>query len=73
MKAYSEQDWRVRPLILTVKKWAKFHNINDASQATISSYSLVLMTIYYLQGVCKPPVLPVLQENYPVSYYKLSF
>ena len=44
-------DQRVRPLVMFVKHWAKFQNINDASQGTISSYSLVLMVIHYLQ--CK--------------------
>ena len=44
-------DWRVRPLVLYIKKWARFHDINDASKATISSYSLCLMLIHYLQ--CK--------------------
>lgn len=42
-------DWRVRPLVLYIKKWARFHDINDASKATISSYSLCLMLIHYLQ------------------------
>jgi len=44
-------DVRVRPLVMFVKHWAKFQNINDASQGTISSYSLALMVINYLQ--CK--------------------
>jgi poly(A) RNA polymerase GLD2 len=54
--------------VTTIKRWAKFHDINDAAKQTISSYSLVLMAIFYLQNVCKPAVLPVLQELYPVSY-----
>ncbi len=57
-----------RPLVTTIKRWAKFHDINDAAKQTISSYSLVLMAIFYLQNVCKPAVMPVLQELYPVSY-----
>jgi len=44
-------DARLRPLVMFVKQWAKVQNINDASQGTISSYSLVLMVIHYLQ--CK--------------------
>jgi len=44
-------DPRVRPLVMFVKHWAKFQNINDASQGTVSSYSLSLMVIHYLQ--CK--------------------
>ncbi|CAK9799003.1 Poly(A) RNA polymerase gld-2 homolog A [Anthophora quadrimaculata] len=46
---YSRIDWRVRPLVLVVKLWAQFQNINDAKNMTISSYSLVLMVIHFLQ------------------------
>jgi len=70
LKSYSEQDWRVRPLVLQVKRWAKYHNINDASQSTVSSYSLALMTIFYLQTIVKPAVLPVLQDLYPDKFDK---
>lgn len=44
-------DWRVRPLVLVVKEWARKQSINDAMRSTLSSYSLVLMVIHYLQ--CK--------------------
>jgi len=44
-------DWRLAPLVVFVKHWAKVQGINDASHGTISSYSLVLMIIHYLQ--CK--------------------
>lgn len=52
-------DWRVRPLVLYIKKWARFHDINDASKATISSYSLCLMLIHYLQ--CMSSLSPFIQ------------
>ena len=68
LKAYSDIDWRVKPLILIIKRWADFHDINDASQKTISSYSYALMAIYYMQAVCQPPVLPVLQKLSPEKY-----
>lgn len=41
---------RVRPLVLVIKKWASFHDINDASRGTLNSYSLVLMVLHYLQS-----------------------
>lgn len=41
---------RVRPLVLVIKKWASHHEINDASRGTLSSYSLVLMVLHYLQS-----------------------
>lgn len=72
VKCYSDLDWRVKPLILMIKNWAKHFDINDAAKMTISSYSLVLMAIFYLQSVCKPSILPVLHQIYPVSviYYQ---
>ncbi|RMC04433.1 hypothetical protein DUI87_18875 [Hirundo rustica rustica] len=48
-KMPSEVENRVRPLVLVVKKWASFHEINDASRGTLNSYSLVLMVLHYLQ------------------------
>jgi len=62
---YSKADWRVRPLVMTVKHWAKRQQIGDASRKTISSYSLELMTIHFLQAGCSPPVLPCLQKEFP--------
>ncbi|PSN42330.1 hypothetical protein C0J52_20133 [Blattella germanica] len=61
---YSKMDWRVRPLVLIVKLWAHKHNINDAKNMTISSYSLVLMVIHFLQCGVSPPVLPCLHGIY---------
>ncbi|GAB1606593.1 poly(A) RNA polymerase GLD2-like [Argonauta hians] len=65
LKAYASVDWRVRPLVLFIKYWSRFHDINDARKQTISSYSFGLMVIHYLQYGCSPPVLPVLQKLYP--------
>ncbi|CAF0763558.1 unnamed protein product [Didymodactylos carnosus] len=65
LRFYSETDPRVAPLVLSLKTWAKFHNINDASQQTLSSYSLTLMIIYYLQSIASPPVVPVWQQLLP--------
>jgi len=62
---YSKADWRVRPLVMTVKHWAKRQQIGDASRRTISSYSLELMTIHFLQAGCSPPILPCLQKEFP--------
>jgi poly(A) RNA polymerase GLD2 len=58
----------VKPLVLVVKLWAQFHGINDAKAMTISSYSLVLMVIHYLQSGCKEAVLPCLHQMYPDKF-----
>ncbi|NWH55850.1 GLD2 polymerase, partial [Geococcyx californianus] len=50
LRTYAYIENRVRPLVLVVKKWANFHGINDASRGTLSSYSLVLMVLHYLQS-----------------------
>ncbi|XP_074788397.1 poly(A) RNA polymerase GLD2 [Athene noctua] len=64
LRTYAYIESRVRPLVLAVKKWASFHDINDASRGTLSSYSLVLMVLHYLQTLPEP-VLPSLQKHYP--------
>lgn len=67
LRAYAFIENRVRPLVLVIKKWASFHEINDASRGTLSSYSLVLMVLHYLQTLPEP-ILPSLQKNYPECF-----
>ncbi|KXJ76885.1 hypothetical protein RP20_CCG008758 [Aedes albopictus] len=69
---YSQMDWRLRPLTLVVKLWAQHHNINDAKNMTISSYSLVLMVIHFLQYGVNPPVLPCLHAMFPDKFVRMS-
>jgi len=68
IRDYTKVDWRLQPLVMVVKAWAKDHGINDAYNKSISSYSLVLMVIHYLQFACNPPVLPCLQQLDPNRY-----
>lgn len=68
LRYYASMDWRVRPLVLFMKKWARFHDINDASKKTISSYSLCLMMLHYLQYGCKPQVLDSVQKLHPTLF-----
>ncbi|XP_040052582.1 poly(A) RNA polymerase GLD2 [Gasterosteus aculeatus] len=67
LRSYAYADLRIRPMILVVKKWARHGQINDASKGTLSSYTLVLMVLHYLQTV-KEPVLPCLQRDYPECF-----
>ncbi|XP_039614311.1 poly(A) RNA polymerase GLD2 isoform X2 [Polypterus senegalus] len=67
LRTYAYVEKRVRPIILVVKKWARHRGINDASRGTLSSYSLVLMVLHYLQTLSKP-VIPSLQKEYPESF-----
>lgn len=68
---YQQMDWRLKPLAVIVKLWAQFHHINNAKNMTISSYSLVLMVIHYLQVGVSPPVLPCLHALYPDKFQKI--
>lgn len=68
LRVYSDIDWRVSPLILTIKRWADYHDINDASQKTLSSYSFALMAIFYLMARCNPPVVPCLHKLEPEKF-----
>lgn len=65
---YSQLEWRLRPMALTIKQWAQYHNINNAKNMTISSYSLMLMVIHFLQAGVNPPVLPCLHKMYPEKF-----
>lgn len=65
LQCYARLDPRVGPLALAVKAWARARDINDARNGTLSSYSIALMIVQYLQYGCKPPVLPVLQKMQP--------
>ncbi|NXA93319.1 GLD2 polymerase, partial [Melanocharis versteri] len=67
LRTYAFIENRVRPLVLVVKMWASFHEINDASRGTLNSYSLALMVLHYLQTLPEP-VLPSLQKNYPECF-----
>lgn len=67
LRTYAYLENRVRPLVLVIKKWASHHEINDASRGTLSSYSLVLMVLHYLQTLPEP-ILPSIQKMYPESF-----
>jgi DNA polymerase sigma len=67
-EAYTKCDHRVRPLVLTVKQWAKCRAISDANGGTLNSYTYVLMLLFYLQliGIVPPLQMiccPTLQFN----------
>lgn len=50
---------------MIIKLWAKSWNINDAKYSTLSSYTLTLMVLSYLQCGTNPPVLPALHQMNP--------
>ncbi|GFU12465.1 poly(A) RNA polymerase gld-2 homolog A [Nephila pilipes] len=62
LSSYARIDKRLPPLVVLAKIWARHHGINDAKHNSLSSYSIVLMVIHYLQYRSQPPVLPCLQK-----------
>jgi len=69
LKFFTNCDPRFVPLVLALKRWARHHKINDASQGTLSSYALTLMALHYLQVGVKPPVLPNLIADNPDVFH----
>uniref|UniRef100_A0A0R3WEG5 PAP-associated domain-containing protein n=1 Tax=Taenia asiatica TaxID=60517 RepID=A0A0R3WEG5_TAEAS len=62
---YARVDPRLPPLGLFVKDWAQKMDIYGASRFRLSTFTLLLMVIQYLQRGCSPPVLPNLQALFP--------
>lgn len=60
-------DARFAKLVLVSKTWAKENGINNAHHKTLSSYTLTLMVVHFLQ-ICDPPVLPCLQVEDPANF-----
>jgi len=69
---YSQMDWRVRPLVLAVKDWAKAAGINEARFSTLSSYCLTLMVLHFLQAGVKEKVVPNLHDLHPNVFHSDS-
>ncbi|KAI9654053.1 MAG: hypothetical protein M1831_005570 [Alyxoria varia] len=61
LRCYSRCDYRVRLMILFVKRWASQRKINSSYNGTLSSYGYVLMVLHFLINVAKPFVCPNLQ------------
>lgn len=67
IRDYVKMDWRLAPLVMVLKQWAKENHINSGVDKSISNYSWTLMVVHYLQ-VVEPPVLPCLQKLNPRRY-----
>ncbi|XP_053660103.1 poly(A) RNA polymerase gld-2 homolog A-like [Anopheles marshallii] len=68
LHCYAQLDERVRPLVMVIKLWAQHHNLNNPIKSTMSSYSLVLMVINFLQYGVTPAVVPCLHKLYPEKF-----
>jgi len=57
LREYSLIDPRVRMLMLSVKSWVKFNSVGSAAENTLSSYTWMVLVIFYLQCIDFVPVL----------------
>ncbi|KAF9340513.1 hypothetical protein BGZ91_001608 [Linnemannia elongata] len=63
ISTYAEIDSRFRTCWFSIKQIAKKHGILSGSTGFLSSYALTMMLIVYLQDICKPAILPRLQQG----------
>lgn len=57
-----ELDARVRPLVFTVRCWARAHGVTSSiSGAWITNFSITIMVLFFLQRR-NPPILPTLER-----------
>ena len=76
IKLYSQYDQRFHIMGIYLKYWSKLNKVHGAAIQYLSSYSLLIMLIYFLQNIVKPHVLPDLQnipinDNYEQPEYKI--
>lgn len=62
IQKYVAIDKRLQTMGIVLKYWSKIRNINDRSKGFLSSFSLILMIIHFLQNVAEPKILPSLQD-----------
>jgi hypothetical protein len=70
LREYSKVDPRVRSLMLSVKSWAKAKNVGSAADQTLSSYTWMVLVIFYLQIIGFVPNMQcnVLMERCGVKF-----
>ena len=68
---YAAYDWRVRPLMMAIRFWAKKLEINDPIGHSLSSHALTITLINYLTNGVDPPILADLQNIYPNKFGRM--
>ena len=72
---FGEIDWRVKPIIFTVRKWAQTKEITKGHRkpnSNVTNFILTILVLFYLQ---QKKVLPSLQElkSKAGKYFSRSF
>lgn len=60
IKFYQELDPRVYPVLFAIRYWTKRKGLLDSQKKRFNSYTITMMSLFYLQN-CKPPVLPTVE------------
>jgi DNA polymerase sigma len=70
LREYSILDPRVKLLMLSVKSWIKWKRIGSAAENTLSSYTWMIMCIFYLQCIGFLPTLqcPTFMKSHGPEY-----
>ncbi|KZC05808.1 Poly(A) RNA polymerase, mitochondrial, partial [Dufourea novaeangliae] len=71
---YGQFDPRVKPLVYTIRTWAKSQKLtNDSPGRWISNFSLTLMIIFYLQSKkILPPMKKLFSQKGEPDFFNLS-
>ncbi|XP_076654205.1 mitochondrial poly(A) polymerase [Halictus rubicundus] len=71
---YSVMDWRVKPLVFTLRKWAYAHGItSEVAGQKLTNFSLTLLIIFYLQQEkMLPPMRKMLIASNQLDENELS-
>ncbi|CAG8842245.1 22656_t:CDS:2, partial [Gigaspora margarita] len=75
IKSYVNLDPRTRPLVMTIKHWARIRKLNSTACGTLSSYTWTCMVLNFLQ-MRYPPILPVLKvgrKNEDIDLLKVGY
>ena len=67
LRAFQEVDPRVRPLMMTVKFWAKTQRFVGSPESNLNSYALCLLVVFYLQRASILPSVETLQRDEDVK------
>lgn len=70
---FGEIDWRVRPLVFTIKKWAKDINLTNPTPGRwITNFSLTILVLFYLQSMKVLPPIKLLVDQASSKDKRLS-